>query len=159
MKEALNKSIGADARLGTILVRLIRREESEDFGYPGTVMPHPRFFVLAAAAILAGHSLAADKFPELAPEQLITGKAKASPGIPGALLCRSHAGLAFAATQLRDGGAPDLAILGCSLLPEGTTIAIEQEDHTWIVRSHTLLGHDVSGVTDPTMIELESASP
>jgi hypothetical protein len=93
------------------------------------------------------------------PEQLITGKAKASPGIPGALLCRSHARLAFAATQLRDGGAPDLTILGCSLLPEGTLVAIEQEDHTCIVRSHTLHGHDVSGVTDPTVIELESASP
>lgn len=102
---------------------------------------------------------AEERFPELAVDEVRTGRASASRGLSGALLCRSLASLAFAATQMRDGGAPDLQTLGCTLLPAGTALTLEQDGRSWVVRSQTLLGVPVRGVTEPEMIEIDKASP
>lgn len=119
-----------------------------------------RLLVLTAAITALAFRCAAEKqFPPLRPDQVISGRAKATPGIQGALLCRSLASVAFAATQLRDGAAPDLATLGCTLLSDGTAVTIEWENRAWIVRGRTLLGNAVSGVTDPQMIEIDKPAP
>lgn len=115
--------------------------------------------LVATAAGLTIASAAEDRFPELAPDQVVAGKAQAVPGVPGALVCRSLAGVAFATAQMRDGGSPNLALLGCTLLAAGTPVTIEQEGQSWIVRSQTLLGVAVRGVTDPAMIKLEKLPP
>jgi|SRR5882757_653681 len=71
----------------------------------------------------------------------------------GAIVCRSLAMVAFMKQQMAGRKPPDFNNTGCTLLPEGAPVTIEQTDQATIVNGETLFGAKVRGVTDPAMIE------
>lgn len=105
-------------------------------------------------AILIGALLGtATSAESIRPTTVRTGKARPD----GALVCPTLAAVAFATEQLRRGSSPpDLKILRCALLPEGTSMTIEEGDRGAIVTAETMFGTVVRGVTDLTTVDVDS---
>lgn len=104
-------------------------------------------------AILIGALLGTATLAESILPTVRTGRARPD----GALVCPTLAAVAFATEQLRRGSSPpDLKILRCALLPEGTSMTIEEGDRGAIVTAETMFGTIVRGVTDLTTVDVDS---
>src|SRR3954451_17456395 len=76
----------------------------------------------------------------------------------GAIVCRNLAMVAFMKQRVEVGvgnAPPNFSGTGCTMLPEGTPLTVENGPVAPIVSGETLLGSKVHGVTDPAMIEIK----
>jgi hypothetical protein len=115
----------------------------------------------------------------LAPDGVRSAKARrANPVIDGAIVCRDLATVDLLTDQLtnaatdrmasvltqgkseraqRAAPVPNMAEFGCSFLPAGTPVTVEETDPVPVIRGEALLGVTVHGVTHPAMIEFDRA--